>query len=172
MLDSSGSIGSAPFELAKQFVEQLANAFTVYAPSRFAFITYSNAATVHINIDNVLTRGAISSTILSNVWEAGGTATDLGIALGAAVLTSPARSVPLNMVVLTDGVSNSPSATIAAAQAAIGLGIRTFSVGINNYNLAELLAIAGNDAGRVFTETNFDDLIQLLAPLSLKVCPT
>lgn len=145
----------------------------MYSPSRFSFIAYSNTATVHIDITNALTRGAISSTILTTSWEAGGTATDLGINAGTEVLTSDPRSVPLNMVVLTDGVSNSPTATVFAAQAAIAAGIRTFSVGITPYvNQQELLEIAGNDANRVFTSDNFDELINLLAPLSLKVCPT
>lgn len=77
----------------------------------------------------------------------------------------------MNMVVLTDGVSNSPNSTISAAETAIALGIRTFSVGITpNVNQQELLAIAGNDVSRVFTTANFDELVNLLAPLSLKVC--
>lgn len=172
VLDSSGSIGSNNFEIAKGFVERLANAFTIYSPSRLSFITYSNSATTHIDLTNSLSRGTISSTILNTIWESGGTATDLGIELATTQLTSNLRGVPLNMVVLTDGISNSPALTSLAAQAAISSGIRTFSVGITQYvNQQELLEIAGNDTNRVFTTANFDELINLLAPLSLKLCP-
>jgi hypothetical protein len=172
VLDSSGSIGAGNFETAKQFVERLANAFTVYAPSRLSFISYSDRATVRIDLTNTLSRGAITSTILATPWEAGNTATDLGITLATSQLTSNARGVPMNMVVLTDGQSTFPSLTVAAAQAANSAGIRTFSVGITpSVNQQELLTIAGNDSNRVFTSVNFDQLINLLAPLSMKVCP-
>ncbi|XP_037050167.1 collagen alpha-5(VI) chain-like [Bradysia coprophila] len=173
VLDSSGSIGSANFEKAKQFVERLANAFVQYDPSRLSFITYSDRATVRIDLTNNLTPAAISSSILATPWEAGNTATDLAINLATSQLTSNLRGVPMNMVVLTDGASTYPALTVTAAQAAISAGIRTFSVGITQgVNLQELLVIAGNDANRVFTTDNFDLLINLLAPLSLKVCPS
>lgn len=173
VLDSSGSIGSVNFEKAKQFVERLANAFTVYSQSRISFISYSDRATVRIALTNTLTRGAITSNILATPWENGGTSTDLGITEATSQLTSNLRGVPMNMVVLTDGASNYPALTAAAAQAAINAGIRTFSVGITPSVIqSELLAIAGNDVNRVFTTDNFDLLIELLAPLSKKVCPT
>ncbi len=172
VLDSSGSIGADNFEIAKQFVERLANAFTVYAPSRLSFITYSDYATNHIYLSHPLSGSSISSVILNNLWEAGGTATDLGIELGTMELLANSRGVPSNLVVLTDGVSNNPAATILAAQSAIQSGIRTFAVGITPYvNYQELLEITGYDASRVFTTDNFDELINLLAPLSLKICP-
>lgn len=173
VLDSSGSIGYENFEKAKVFVERLASAFSVYASSRLSFITYSSDATTHIDLTNSLSRGTISSTILNVQWEARNTATNAGVALGTTQLTSNLRGVPLNMVVLTDGESNAPKLTVAAAQAAISSGIRTFAVGITQFvNPQELLEIAGNDPNRVFTTENFDELINLLAPLSLKVCPS
>jgi len=172
VLDSSGSIGAANFEIAKYFVNELANAFTVNSPSRLAFITYSSEATTRIDLTNTLSRGAISSTILATPWEAGNTYTNLAIDLAVQQLTSTPRAVPLNMVVLTDGESTVPSATIASANAANALGIRVFSVGITpSVNQQELLTIAGNDPNRVFTTVNFDELVKLLAPLSLKICP-
>jgi len=172
VLDSSGSIGAGNFEVAKQFVERLAYAFTVHAQSQLSFITYSDSVYTRIVMTNSLSRGQISTTILTTPWEAGNTYTNLGIDAAVTQLISTERGVPMNMVVLTDGASTVPSLTLEAANRAIGRGIRTFSVGITpSINQQELLAIAGNDPNRVFTTANFDELINLLAPLSLKVCP-
>lgn len=171
VLDSSGSIGSDNFEKAKQFVERLVGAFTVYSSNRVSFVTYSHYATTRIELTNSLSPAEISSKILATDFEAGSTNTHWGIELATGQLLSSRRGVPMNMVILTDGESNFPNVTVDVANEAIRNGIRTFSVGITQYvNQNELLAMAGNDSSRVFTTENFDDLINLLAPLSLKVC--
>ncbi|KAG4066725.1 hypothetical protein HA402_012792 [Bradysia odoriphaga] len=171
VLDSSGSIGSDNFEKAKQFVERLISAFTVYSPNRVSFVTFSHFATTHIDLTSGLSPADISSTILTTEFEAGSTNTHWGIEVATDQLISSNRGVQMNMVILTDGESNLPSKTVDAAKEAISHGIRTFSVGITQYiNQNELLEMAGNDESRVFTTDNFDELINLLAPLSLKIC--
>lgn len=172
VLDASGSIGAANFVIAVDFVNQLAAAFTRHSASRLAYIVYSTAAQARIPLVNTYTPAQISQLIQSTPYTGGGTATNLGIDVAVAQFNSSPRALPRNMVVLTDGVSNDRQLTAAAANRAIQLGIRTFSVGITpNVNQQELLAIAGNDASRVFTAQNFADLVQLLAPLSLTICP-
>lgn len=172
VLDSSGSILAQNFELAKGFVDKLAAAFIVYKPSRLSFITFSTTTTVRIDITNTLAPAAISSTILTTYYDAGGTNTNLGIDLAIAQFNSSPRQVPLNMVVLTDGYSNNPATTITSANKAASLGIRTFSVGIGSgINQQELISIAGGDSIRVYNAANFDELVKLLAPISLKICP-
>lgn len=172
VLDSSGSIGAANFVIAKDFVDQLTGAFTRHSESRLSYITYSTGATVRIDIRNAFTPAQISTIILNTPFEAGSTATHLGIDAGVAQFSASPRALPRNMVVLTDGVSNNRALTVASANVAISQGIRTFSVGITpNVNQEELLAIAGNDPGRVFTSHDFAELVKLLAPLSLKICP-
>lgn len=100
-----------------------------------------------------------------------GTATWLGIDLAIAQFNLAPRDVPLNMVVLTDGLSNDAGLTAAAAQRATAMGIRSFSVGItDNTNPDELRVIAGGVTGRIFTTDTFDELINLLAPVSLTIC--
>lgn len=171
VLDSSRSIGYEDFEKVKVFVERLASAFTVHSPSRLSFITYSHYANVIIEITNTYSRGEISSTILSTPWEAGSTYTNLGILSAISQLANQPQHVPMNLVVLTDGESTQPELTIQVVDVAKSMGIRTFSVGLGEYiNGRELLAIAGNDASRVFSTKNFDELINLLAPVSVKIC--
>lgn len=171
VLDSSGSIESHNYARALTFIERLATAFTVHGPSRIALIIFSYEAEVVIDITNSYTRAEISSAILNTPYTQGGTNTWLGIDLAIAQFNSSLRDVPLNMVVLTDGMSNNEGLTIAAAQRATTMGIRSFSVGItDNLNQEELRVIAGGMPNRIFTSETFDELIQLLTPLSLRVC--
>ncbi len=171
VLDSSGSIGSPNYVKTLSFVERLAAAFTVNGPSRFGFILFSDTAASLINITNTYTREAISSIIVNAPYMDSGTATWLGIDLAIAQFNSSPRVVPLNMVVLTDGMSNDEQLTIGAAHRATARGIRSFSVGItDDTNPAELLVIAGGVANRIFTTHTFEELINLLAPVSLRVC--
>lgn len=170
VLDSSGSIGTEHFEEAKVFVEKLSRAFTAYSSNRFAFLIYNSTAKTIIDIQNTLSPTAISSTILSTPYYGGGTATHLGINLAYSQFNSSPRAAPLNMVVLTDGQSDSPNSTITAANSVLNMGVRSFSVGITpSIDRDELLAIAGEHS-RVYYSTNFDELIYLLAPLSLDIC--
>lgn len=101
-----------------------------------------------------------------------GTKTWLGIDLAIERFASAPREVPLNMVVLTDGQSNDEYLTSVAAQRATALGIRSFSVGItDSINAEELRVIAGGVTEHIFTTDTFDELINLLAPVSLTICP-
>lgn len=171
-MDASGSIGASNFFVALDFVDQLAAAFTRHSESRLTYIVYSSSSISRIPLDNTHTPAEISSIIRSTPYTGGGTATHLGIDMAISQFNSSPRPLPKNMVVLTDGISNNRELTIASANRANAMGIRTFSVGITpNVDHQELLAIAGNDPSRVFAATNFADLIQLLAPLSLKICP-
>lgn len=172
VLDSSGSIGLPNYRTTLNFVERLANAFTVHGPSRIAFIIFSEYSEVVIDISNTLTREQISSTILNTQYMDSGTATWLGIDSAIAQFYSAPRDVPLNMVVLTDGMSNDEDLTIAAAHRATAMGIRSFSVGItDDINPDELLVIAGGVTEHIFTTDTFDELINLLTPVSVTVCP-
>ncbi len=75
------------------------------------------------------------------------------------------------MVILTDGQSNDPESTRLASIAAAAAGLRTFSVGITpSVNEQELLDIAGGHLDRVFYSPDFDELLKLLRPVSLRVC--
>lgn len=171
VLDSSGSIGAANYTTALSFVDRLAFAFTVYEPSRLSFIIFSDIAQLQISLTNSYTREFISRTILATRYMDSGTNTWLGIDKAIEQFDLSSRDVPLNMVILTDGMSNDGDLTIAAAQRAVTRGIRMFSVGITDAtNPAELLTLAGGVRDRVFSTETFDDLVNLLAPVSITVC--
>lgn len=171
LIDSSGSIGSGNYETVKSFVEKLAAGFTVQSGSRISIVIFSNSVNALVALTNTLHSTEISYKILNAPYLAGQTRTDLGIDASIAQFNSSPRSVPRNLVVLTDGESNDPSLTVAAANMVISLGVRTFSVGFgNSINNQELLDIAGGNQDRVYTMSTFGELIKVLTPLSLAIC--
>lgn len=170
VLDASGSIGSSNFEKAKSFVDKLAAAYNIQSSSRVAFITFSRTASTVIPLINTLTLSTMSSTILNAPYQASVTNTNLGIDAAIAEF-SPPRAVPRNMVVLTDGESTDLFATSDSAANARALGIRTFAVGIGDgVNQSELLEIASGNSNRVYNTDSFDDLVNLLNPMSRALC--
>lgn len=139
--------------------------------SRFAFITYSDLATVVVGIRNTFTPAEISSKILNATYDAAGTNTDLGIITAINNYEPATRSVPVNIVLLTDGISASRLNTADAAGRAALLGFRTYAIGItSSVNQEELMTIAGGNSNRIFNTEDFYELIKLLAPVSSKVC--
>lgn len=171
VLDSSGSIGAENYKKEKVFAYDLARSFQGATDSRFGLTIFATPVATIIPLTNALTDAAINDEILNADFMASTTNTDLGIDNAAGQFASSPRSVPQNMVIITDGLSNNPLATIDAANDAIAAGIRTFAVGIGlGANYVELLAIAGGDPTRVFTTLSFDDLSTLVVPVSQAVC--
>lgn len=175
VLDGSGSIGPTQFETAKYFVAKLAQAFTVYDPTRISLIVYSSIynTQVVIPLNNYLTPGQIDTTILQAIYPGASTATNYGIDLAVQQFdANKLPNVPQVMVVLTDGYSDNFLSTKNSSEIVAAKGITSFAVGIGGYNLNELNVIANYANDRVFTLDNFYNLITILAPLGKRICET
>ena len=98
------------------------------------------------------------------------TATNLAIDQAVAMLVLKPTDIPRKLVVLTDGQSDNPALTAAAAARAAAAGIRSFSVGIGSIDQAELLTISSGEPDNVYTVATFDELIQVIAPVCVRVC--
>lgn len=171
LLDSSGSIGAENYKKEKVFAYDLGRAFADRSFSRFGFTIFSYNVKTIVPLDNALTQAEINSLVLNADFMASTTNTDLGIDSAVDEYAASTRNVQKNLVVVTDGASNNPQATIDAADNARGTGMRIFAVGIGSgTSYAELLAIAGGDASRVYTTNNYDGLTAQLGPLSAGVC--
>jgi len=171
LLDSSGSIGSTNYDTAKEFVNELAKAYKAQSASRVAFYIFSNTVAEVFGLTNTLSASAMSSAILGATYLNSNTATAAGIDAAVAEFIAYPRSVPLNLVVITDGLSNNSTATAEAAENASDNGIVTYSVGVgSSVNQQELLDIANSDSTHVFNAASFDDLVNLLDPISRTVC--
>ncbi len=172
LLDSSGSIGAENYKKEKVLAYDLARAFENTPTSRFGFTIFSSSVRKIAPLNNNFSAADLNSKILNADYMAFQTYTDLAINSAVAEFSALARpGVTKNLVVITDGASNDPSATLTAINNAISKGIRTFAVGIGSgTSSSELLALAGGDEDRLFTADNFDELTDLLDPLRQVVC--
>lgn len=174
LLDSSGSIGSSNYENAKIFVNELARAYAVQSTSRIAVFIFSDVVAEVVPLDNTFDETTMTTTILGATFLGSITNTDLAIDEAVAVFNTDnrvANGIPFNLVVITDGASTNPTATLTAIGSTISLGIQTFSVGVGNgVDQNELDEIAHNNSNHVFNAANFDDLLNLLNPVSLGIC--
>lgn len=171
MLSESESIGSANYQFAKQFVDELASAFSFHNDSRIGFMTYSDSARVIIDMKNTLSPAEISSKILNAPYQAGASDADSGINKAVIEFISSSRTVPLNMVLITDGECGNPTKITDAARRALNLGIHMFVVGVTSkIKEDELLIVTGGESSHIFTMDKFQDIKELLAPVSLKIC--
>ncbi|XP_037025914.1 uncharacterized protein LOC119067187 [Bradysia coprophila] len=177
LIDSSGSIGVDNYKKEKLFTYDIARAFQGNPDaSSFGFTMYSQSVQIVVPLENTLSDQEVYGRILNATYMGYTTNTDLGIISATDEFTSSTRPVTKNLVVITDGLSNNPQWTKAAADAANAQGIRTFAVGVgsqvqsNPQLQTELLDIAGGNPDRVFTADTFDDLTSILNPVTQAVC--
>jgi len=171
VVDSSGSIGQDNYQIALEFVTRLAITWVDNPKNRLAVIIYADDAQSIIGLADTISVAQIKDTVYHAPYLNGGTASDLGLDRALEEFTSNQRAVPLNLVFMTDGVSNDPNATLASAQNIQEAGIRSFSVGIGaSINPTELQDIAGNDPSHVFNTDGFANLLKLLQPVSQNIC--
>ena len=165
VLDESGSVGSNNYQLTKQFVYDTVNEFDIGPEeTQVGVISYSSSVVARFYLNTYHDKATLL-TAINNLSYAngGGTNTASGIdLLHQQGFTSTnggrpqSQAIPRVAVVITDGQSDSYSATVTAAQNAHDDEITIFSVGVgSNVNTNELDAIA-SDPSYVFTLTGFD----------------
>ncbi|KAG4078367.1 hypothetical protein HA402_013077 [Bradysia odoriphaga] len=172
VLDSSGSVGIDNYRKEKVFAYDLARVFANQEVSRFGFTIFSSSTQTLVPLDNSWSNDEIYGRVLNATYMGYTTNTDLAINSARLEYSSSAQtSVPKNIVVITDGLSNDPGATKTAADIAIASGIRIFAVGIGPWaNDAELLDITGGNSNQVFKADNFDQLTSIVNPVGQAVC--
>jgi len=171
LLDSSASIGADNYRKEKVFAYDLARAFENSPTNRFGFTIFSSYVWKIAPLNNKFSAADLNSKILNADWMANQTYTNLGIDSATAEFSALGRTVTKNLVIITDGESNDPSATLTSINNAISKGYRTFAVGISSgASYTELLALAGGNRNHLFTAANFYELTDLLDPLRQVVC--
>jgi len=170
-MDSSGSIGQGNYTMALDFAARLAGAWRIDQGTRLGWTIFSTTTMRIFELTTQLTQTQTESMIRNSTYLSSGTATHtaLGDAL-AQYTASPRAGVPQNLLTITDGRSDLPNSTMVAADKLKAVGLRMFSVGIAEAYPPELNTLAGGDASRVFTVDNFEELFQLLRPISERIC--
>ena len=181
VLDSSGSIGSSNFQLVRNFTANVVTHLDIGPDrNRVGLITFDFFATVRFSLNRYRTNTSLLQAIATVPYNGGGTNTSDGlntlIAQFSTTLGARPRmdGIPRIAVVVTDGRSNSPSATIAAAKRVHASNILTYAVGVgSNLNMDELNAIATDPDSqyvRLLSAFNVNELRDLQELLSTQAC--
>ena len=169
VLDGSGSVGSANFNIARNFVVSLINTFSLNT-TRVGFIVYSTAVTKVFPLENALSQQQMTAAINAFRYEGGGTNTNEAIRQSVRDMEAATGrpGIPRALIVLTDGQSGSGVGNIELARQA---NISTFGVGIGSgINEGELLLIALNQPSHVFALTDFAALAEFFQRLNAETC--
>ena len=181
VLDSSGSIGSRNFQLVRNFVANVVTQLDIGPDrSRVGLITFSSSAIVQFGLNTYRTNTSLLQAIARIPYSGGGTNTQAGLNTLISIFSTTfgARprvdGIPRIAVVVTDGRSNSPSATIAAANRVHANNLLTYAVGVgSNLNMDELNAIATDPDSqyvRLLSAFNVNELRDLQESLSRQAC--
>ena len=157
VIDTSGSVGSSNFQMIRNFVASITIELIQNSPrSAVGVILFSSNAHIEFNLQAYTSLSTLLSAIYRLPYSGGGTDTAEALTL----LLSSAQNGRLGLrnnssnvaIVITDGRSNSASATLSAANSLHASNIfDVFVVGIGNVNQTELQAIASSPELIFFT---------------------
>ena len=151
VLDTSGSIGHSNFQIIRELVANITiELFKSYPNTAVGVILFASDAHIEFNLQNYTSLNTLLSAINQLPYNHGrSTYTDEALTL----LLSTAQNGTLGLrqdsknvaIVMTDGVSSNPSATLSAAARLHALNIfNIFTVGIGRVRLTELESIASS----------------------------
>ena len=151
MLDRSGSISYSDFQLIKELVANITiKIFKSYPKTSVGVILFASDAHIEFNLQTYTSLSSLLSAINQLSYNDGGsTYTDEALTL----LLSTAQNGILGLrqdskkvtIIITDGISSNPSATLSAAAELHASNIfNVFTVGIGSAHLTELEAIASS----------------------------
>ena len=137
ILDASGSIGSNNFALMKQTVIAFANRFAM-GPSatQIAVIVFDSTIELVIEFDEYSTSTTFTAAVQNIVYSAGGTNTHLALNMTSSMFVNSrplSAGFPRVVLVLTDGQSNYPDLTGAAAARLDSIpGLERYAIGMGS----------------------------------------
>lgn len=181
LVDESGSVGSANYQLAVQFMQSVVNFFDVEEDrTRVAMISFSTNASINFFFNSYLSNQAVNQAIGNTRYSGGFTHTAWALYFARLIFhdinldVSGARplsaGIPRVVVLITDGHSNHyrvDDQALYLRQA----GATIYSVGIANYDLDELNLIASDpDSDHVFLLQSYTDAASFVQLLSGTTC--
>ena len=164
VIDESGSIGSTRFQLIREFTGNITAELIRRSPrSAVGVILFDDIARIQFNLRAHTSLSSLLSAINQLPYNGGGTDTAEALRLllstaqnGALGLRNGSSSIA---IIITDGRSNSRSATLSAASALHASNIfDVYAVGVGGADQTELNAIASTPEFVFFASsfTSFD----------------
>jgi len=177
VLDGSGSIGDHQFQMIREFAINVTNSLTIGLQNSLAgVITFSSVATLHFDLLQHTNAASLQQALNNIPYPNGHTNTAAGLEL---LLFSAQEGImelrdeyPHVAIVVTDGLSNVPSATLAAANALHAADIyQVYAAGLGNADFMELKNIASDPSLVFFTnEFNANSVAELTSNFTQIIC--
>jgi len=168
VIDTSGSIGSFHFQTIREFTANISTELISSSPrSAVGVILFGSNVHIQFNLQAHTCLNTLLPAINQLPYSGGGTDTAAALML----LLSSARNGRLGLrsdsshvaIVITDGRSGSPSATLSAVAALHASNIfDVFAIGIDGADVTELQAIASNPEFVFFTSSFNNNGLQQL----------
>ena len=180
VLDSSGSIGTTNFQKIRNFVNTVISDLDI-GPRRtqVGVIVFSSGASVSFHLNTFSSRETLTSAVNRIPYLSSGTNTAAAlytlINQGFEGARPIAQGVPRVAMVVTDGMSNEPAETVAAANALRKMpSITTYAIGIGSADVTELRTIASTRNGqklvRYISSFDLTELERLQEDLREQAC--
>jgi uncharacterized protein YegL len=149
VLDSSGSVGISNFQTMKTFVTNVISDFSIGpTKTRVGVINFASDVDESIPLGSINNASSLNAAIDSIPYIDSGTRTHLALNLlrtGAFNNSRVNEGIPRVAIVLTDGQSNDPEATVLASTLLHQAGINVYAFGIGTgVNVEELTTIASS----------------------------
>ena len=159
VIDESGSIGASRFQLIREFVRDISTELISRSPrSAVGVILFNGIARIQFNLRAHTSLFSLLSAIDQLPYNGGSTDTAEALRL----LLSSAQNGTLGLrnsssnvaIVITDGFSNSRTATLSAAAALHASNVfDIYAIGVDGADLTELHAIASSPEFVFFTSS-------------------
>ncbi|XP_013417671.1 uncharacterized protein LOC106178864 [Lingula anatina] len=178
VLDGSGSVKQANFDLLKAFVKMTMSSLAIGEDgSRFGLVQFSNEARVEFDLNSSYDLENILKMVDDMNYYRGYTYTHKALNLVVSHTMQEANGnrpdVQDIIILLTDGASTNGSLTTVAADAVKAANYSVLVIGIGNYNMAELEYIASEPLNeKLYLAESFDDLAQISASFRSSLCKT
>ncbi|XP_035685837.1 collagen alpha-1(XII) chain-like isoform X3 [Branchiostoma floridae] len=169
VLDGSGSVSVADFDMVKQFVVAVVSTFTIsLTDTRVGVLQYSDGSTLECNLGDHPDESSFASAVSTMTYQNGGTSTGAALEFARQMAAWRPAPVPRIMIVLTDGKSG--DSVVAPAQALAADQVAVFAIGVGSFYRPELLQITNNNQGRVFELADFSAIAQNINRIARAVC--
>ncbi|XP_013400996.1 collagen alpha-1(XII) chain isoform X1 [Lingula anatina] len=179
VVDNSNSIGHKNWETQLRFIEELVRGFVV-GPNdvHIALLTYSTGYKIEFHLKEYETKEEVLARIRDSNYTGGSTGTDRGIRMMRIGIFNPRNrkgprtGIPHVGIVVTDGCSDNPNATVSEARLAKTENIIMFAVGIGSETrFEELIDIATRPKEQhVFHVGDFDALASIQEVILQEIC--
>ena len=181
VLDSSGSVGSSNFRRVINFAVNLVRQLEIGPRNtQVGLIRFASSASALFHLNTYQNKSNLLRAISAVRFISGGTNTAVALdtllsefstVYGARPLQD---GIPRVAIVVTDGHSNNPTATIAAANNIHASNIKAYAVGVGSNILStELNAIASDPDSqyvRLISTFNVNELNELQESLNSEAC--